>query len=183
MSFIQTVDRGPVPNYERAFSLRPEAYAAWRGLVESITATMDPRRYELVSCAAARRLKSSYCLLAHGSRLLNDHLPAETVLALAADHHAAGLDEVDVAVMDLAEKVAADASAVTADDIDRLRAVGLDDAEILDVVLAASARCFFSKVLDGTGALPDHRFAQLDPALRDALTVGRPIARSDAEAR
>ena len=96
--------------------------------------------------------------------------------AVVEDHRAAGLDPVDVAVMDLAEKVAQDATTVTEADIDRLRSLGLSDPEILDVVLAAAARCFFSKALDGLGARPDARFAQLEPELRDALTVGRPIA-------
>jgi len=31
-------------------------------------------------------------------------------------------------------------------------------------------------VLDATGSLPDSAFRSLDPALRDALTAGRPIA-------
>jgi hypothetical protein len=57
-----------------------------------------------------------------------------------------------------------------------LRSVGLTDTEILDVVLAASARCFFSKALDGLGIEADAKYAQLDPELRDVLTVGRPIA-------
>jgi alkylhydroperoxidase family enzyme len=78
--------------------------------------------------------------------------------------------------MDLADKVAADAASITPEDIDALRSHGLTDAEITDVVLAAAARCFFSKVLDALGAEPDHRFEALDPATRDALTVGRPIA-------
>jgi hypothetical protein len=43
-------------------------------------------------------------------------------------------------------------------------------------VLAAAARCFFSKALDGVGTQPDERYAQLEPSLRDALVVGRPIA-------
>jgi hypothetical protein len=44
-------------------------------------------------------------------------------------------------------------------------------------VLAAAARCFFSKVLDGVGALPDREYADtLEPELREVLTVGRPIA-------
>ena len=96
--------------------------------------------------------------------------------AVAADPAAAGLDPLDVAVMDLAAKVADDATAVTQDDVDRLRELGLPDAEILGVVLAAAARCFFSKTLDGLGALPDHKYEAMEPALRDALTVGRPIA-------
>jgi uncharacterized peroxidase-related enzyme len=194
MTFIQTVDEadaseslaavyasdresfGHLPNLTRAFSLRPDVYAAWRGLNGAIKANMDPRRYELATMAAARRLRSSYCMLAHGRILADAHMPADDVRALAVDHRDAGLDETDVAIMDLAEQVADDATSVTEADIDRLRTLGLDDAEILDVVLAASARCFFSSVLDGLGAQPDERFGAMDPGLRDALTVGRPIA-------
>ena len=58
--------RGHVPNFTQAFSLRPEVYAAWRQLNEAIKADMDLRRYELATVAAARRLRSSYCMLAHG---------------------------------------------------------------------------------------------------------------------
>ena len=47
------------------------------------------------------------------------------------------------------QKVAADATSVEQVDIDRLRSLGLSDKDIVDVVLAASVRCFFSKVLDG----------------------------------
>jgi uncharacterized peroxidase-related enzyme len=142
----------------------------------SIKATMDRRRYELVSLAAARRLRSSYCSLAHGSVLLERHLEAGELRSVFEDHHDAGLDDVDVAVMDLADKVAADATSVTQADVERLRSLGLDDGEIFEVVAAAAVRCFFAKTLDGVGAQPDARYAALDPQLRDALTVGRPIA-------
>jgi uncharacterized peroxidase-related enzyme len=168
---------GYVPNLTRAFSLRPGVYAAWRELIGAIQAGMELRRYELATVAAARRLRSSYCMLAHGSVLTNRFLEPDALRAIVADHRNAGLDEVDVAVMDLAEKVADDATAITQADIDRLRAVGLTDPEILDVVLAAAARCFFSKVLDGVGAQPDRQYeAKVEPELRDALVVGRPIA-------
>jgi alkylhydroperoxidase family enzyme len=96
--------------------------------------------------------------------------------AVVEDHLAAGLDPVDIAVMDLADKVARDATSVTEADVVALRDLGLDDGEIMDVVLAAAARCFFSKTLDGLGVQPDAKYADLDPAVRDALTVGRPIA-------
>jgi uncharacterized peroxidase-related enzyme len=167
---------GEVPNYTRACSHRPAVYRAWRELIGSINGGMDPRRYELVTLAAARRLGSSYCALAHGSILLDGMVDAEQLTAIAQDHHVAGLDAVDIAVMDLADKVAADATAVTQADIDRLREHGLSDAEIFDVVAAAAARCFFSKTLDALGVQPDARFAGLEPAaLREQLTVGRPI--------
>jgi uncharacterized peroxidase-related enzyme len=171
---------GHLPNFAQAFSHRPEVYAAWRQLNGAIKANMDLRRYELATVAAARRLRSSYCMLAHGSVLASEELlgPDATQAAVTDPRSpGAGLDEVDVAVMELADKVAQDAGSVTQADIDRLRALGLTDAEVFDVIAAAAARCFFSKALDGLGAQPDARYAEaLDPALREALTVGRPIA-------
>src|SRR4051794_26943604 len=167
---------GELPNFTRALSLRPEVYAAWRQLNGAIKAGMDLRRYELATIAAAQRLRSTYCMLAHGSVLADRFLEPGALRAVVADRSSAGLDAADVAVMDLAEKVADDATAIEQADIDRLRSLGLSDADILDVVLAAAARCFFSKALDALGAEPDAKYADMDPALRDALTVGRAIA-------
>jgi uncharacterized peroxidase-related enzyme len=167
---------GHLPNLTRAFSHRPEVYAAWRQLNGAIKANMDLRRYELATVAAARRLRSSYCTLAHGSVLMDQFVAPDELVAIVADHHDAGLDPVDVAVMDLADKVAQDATAVTQADVDALRSHGLSDAEVFDVIAAAAARCFFSKVLDGVGAQADAKYAELDPSLRETLTVGRPIA-------
>lgn len=161
---------GYVQNLARVFSLRPEAFRAWQQLNAAVKAH-DLRRYELATLAAARRLRSSYCALAHGKVLAEQFFSADEVPLLPA-----GLDETDRAVMELAERVVDDATAITRDDIERLRSLGLDDGEIVDVVLAAAARCFFSKVLDALGAEPDAAYAELPAALRDPLTVGRPIA-------
>jgi uncharacterized peroxidase-related enzyme len=168
---------GYLPNFTRAFSLRPAVYAAWRQLNGAIKSGMDLRRYELATVAAARRLHSSYCTLAHGSVLMDKFLDADSVAAVVSDHHTAGLSATDVAVMDLAEKVAEDASTIQPADIQRLRSAGLSDAEIVDVVLAAAARCFFSKTLDALGVEPDAKYADLNPEIREVLTVGRAIAK------
>ena len=130
---------------------------------------MDLRRYELATLAAARRLGSEYCALAHGAVLRERFFDSEALAAIARDRNAAGLDAVDVAVMDLAEKVAGDANAVTEADVARLRELGLSDDESLDVILTAAARAFFSKVLAATGAEPDPAYEELGPALRAAL--------------
>jgi alkylhydroperoxidase family enzyme len=156
--------RGFLPNYTQAFSHRPGVYAAWRQLVGAITQNMDPRRYELVSVAAGRALRSTYCTAAH-SIVLAEKWPDERP------------DDVDFAVMDLAKKVAGDAASVEQGDIDRLRGLGLTDAEVFDVVAAAALRSFFAKTLDGLGAQADAQFGQrLDDSERDKVTVGRPFA-------
>jgi uncharacterized peroxidase-related enzyme len=175
MAFID-VDDGEGTNYDRLFRRRPQVVAAWQALNGAIKETMDLRRYELATVAAARRLRSSYCTLAHGSVLRERFVDDETLRRLVTDHHDAGLDEVDVAVMDLARKVVDDATSIEQEDVDRLRRLGLSDDEIFDVVLAAAARCFFSKTLDALGVLPDASYRELAPELREALTVGRPIA-------
>jgi uncharacterized peroxidase-related enzyme len=199
MTFIETVPpdqaEGPVaelyetdqgifgylPNFTRAFSSRPAVYAGWRQLNTAIKSNMDARRYELATLAAARRLRSSYCSLAHGAVLVDKlGMEGDAVRAVVVDHRSAGLDSVDVAVMDLAEKVADDATSVTEADFEGLRSLGLSDHEIFDVVLAVAARCFFSTVLDAVGCQADGRYAGLEPQLRDALTVGRPIADADS---
>jgi len=161
-------------NYELAFAERPEVYAAWVGLNGAIKAGMDLRRYELATLAAARRLRSGYCSLAHGSVLVERF--GEPVVEIARDRRAAGLDEVDVAVMDLAERVVDDASSIGEADLQRLRDLGLSEKDVMDVVLAAAARCFFAKTLDALGVRADASYRELDPELREALVVGRPIA-------
>lgn len=168
--FIDVPD-GDGTNYERAFELRPDVYAAWRELVGAVKANMDERRYELATLAAARRLRCSYCSLAHGQILAEKFYDFATVPSLPE-----GLDGVDRAIMAFADKITVDATSVTQDDVDGLHAHGLNDEEIFDVVLAATIRCFFSKTLDALGLQPDPSYNELEPAFRAALTPGRPIA-------
>jgi alkylhydroperoxidase family enzyme len=165
---------GYLPNLASTFGLRPEVYQAWRQLIGAIQSTMDPRRYELVTVAAAVELRSSYCSLAHG-RTLAKLTSAGEVVRLVAGPDSELPDPVDRAVISLTRKIVRGATDVTGEDIVALRDCGLSDEEIFDVILAAAARCFFSKTLDATGTAPDAEFAELPPPLRDALTVGRPI--------
>jgi alkylhydroperoxidase family enzyme len=133
---------------------------------------MDLRRYELATLAAATALKSSYCSLAHGQVLAEKFHSPDEVAALVGTSPA---DPVDRAVMEFARKVALAADTITQADVDILRNLGLSDADVLDVSLAAAARCFFSKTLDATGTTPDPAYNNLPENLRTALTVGRPI--------
>jgi alkylhydroperoxidase/carboxymuconolactone decarboxylase family protein YurZ len=51
---------GYVPNYAKVFAHRPDVLAAWGQLIAAIRGHMDQRRYELITIAAARALRSSY---------------------------------------------------------------------------------------------------------------------------
>lgn len=167
---------GYVANYVKAFSHRPAVFRAWQQLNGAIKEAMAARAYELATLAAARHLRSTYCALAHGKVLADRFLAPETVRDVVVHRRSDDLDPAEIALIELAEKVAGDATSISQSDIDRLHRLGLSDADIFDVVAAAAARCFFSKTLDALGAQADAAYSELEPELPDALTVGRPIA-------
>jgi uncharacterized peroxidase-related enzyme len=168
---------GFVPNFALTFSTRPEVAKAWTALNKTVRDGMDRRRYEIATIAAARTLRSTYCTAAH-SKFLRDECGDEpTMVAIAKDPSGASLDEQDRAVYEFAAKVARDASSVGQGDVDALREAGLTDAEVADIVFAAAARSFFTRVLDGLGAQLDVETAEaFEPELLDSMVVGRPVA-------
>jgi uncharacterized peroxidase-related enzyme len=167
---------GYISNYSKVFSHRPQVMEAWNNLIGSIRRNMDTRRYELVTLAAARALKSSYCMLAHGSVLCNKYYSAEQLNSIAHDYHSADLTPAEIAMMAFAEQIVNNATAINQNDIDELKQHGFSDAEIFDIAATATARCFFSKTLDALGAEPDAKYLELEENLRKTLTVGRPIS-------
>lgn len=198
MSFIETIspaqasgqvremyaseqaDWGFVPDYVRLFCHRPAVMELWGKLLTEIRRPVDARRMELTTFVAAHQLRHSSCSLAHGSALAKI-VGKEVVLAIAAGREDEVLDPAEAAIVRYARKIARDAGSITADDIGELRAQGLEDDEIFDIAANAASRCFLTKLLDALGAEPDSGFLKLDPDLRQALTVGRPISESPTE--
>ena len=165
---------GYVPNYAKLFCHRPELMKLWADLQAGIRRSIEPRRFELVTLAAAHALRSSYCSLAHG-KVLTEYFSAEEVRAIATESEPAALSPAEQAMVRYARKVARDAAAVTVEDVAALKEHGLGDAEIFDIAVTVAGRAFLTKVVDALGAPPDSDFLSLDDRLRDSLTVGREI--------
>ena len=172
---------GYIPNYAKVFSHRPQVMAAWSALLASIRGNLETRQYELITLAAARALRSSYCMLAHGRVLREKFYSAAQLTAIAADFARADLTPAEVAMMSFAERVARDATTITDAEVRSLREHGFTDAQVFDIAAAAAARCFFSKLVDALGALPDAGFGQLEDDLKRELTPGRPISTESPE--
>lgn len=171
---------GYVPNYAKAFSLRPKVLERWAKLLAEIRRTMDDRLFELATFAAAAELRNSACAVVHG-RALGEFIGEDTVLAIGAGRESEVLDEADAAVVALARKVAGDAVSVTPADIERLRNAGFDDPTIFDIADAAAGRAYFTKLLDGLGVEPDAGLGRIDAAFRDPLVTGRPLSQQPDE--
>ena len=114
-------------------------------------------------------------MLAHGAVLRKNFFTAQELIAIINDFQHAGLTDQEVAIMSFAQKVTSEPGSINSADIDVLRGFGLGDAEILDVILACTARNFFSKTLDALSVAPDEVYREMEPELLKALTLGRPF--------
>jgi uncharacterized peroxidase-related enzyme len=128
--------------------------------------------YKLITFVAAQHVPSSYCSHVY-FRLLSEELGRERTLAVIRDYASADLSEQQVAMLDYAAQISKDASKITEDDIQKLRAVGLSDLNIADIALAASFRAFMSRYFDAVGAFVEPKFLDKDNDVRTALSVGR----------
>lgn len=160
---------GYIPNHARVFSLRPEVLESWRAFQMSIRKNLRLRSYELVTLAAAKALKCRYCLLAHSAILNKNGFSVDQLRAVLTNFHDAGLEPVEVAMMEFAEKIVLRANEIVQADIDLLRALGLEDIDIMDIALTASMRSFASKTFDALGAEPDAIYDDLEGQLSELL--------------
>ena len=119
--------------------------------------------------AVASLLKHTACSLAHGAKLA-EMLGTETVIAIADGRELDVLSDENVSIVRFARDVARDASAITSKQVDVLRsAFGLSEAEIFDIAAIASARCFFTKILDALGSEPDAGLMEMNLELSQHL--------------
>jgi uncharacterized peroxidase-related enzyme len=170
----QQAHYGYVPNYAKVFCYRPEIMRLWAQLQSGIKRHMDKRRFELVTFAAAHALRSTLCSLAHG-KVLTEFFSIEDVQAMARGEAPKALSAAEVAMLAFVRKVACDASAVTSEEVGRLKQLGFSDAEIFDIAATAAARAFWTKLIDSLGVEADAPFRAMNSEFRQALTAGRPI--------
>ena len=176
----QQTSYGYVPNYAKVFGHRPEVMVRWGRLLAEIRRPMDDRLFELATFAAAFELKNTACSLAHGQQLAK-FINEEGVQALAAGETDGVITETEIAVLNFATKVARDASSVSQQDVDTLRAHGYSDAEVFDISAAVAGRSFLAKILDALGVETDVTAMDMSEAFRKAVTIGRPISRDAVE--
>ena len=167
---------GYVPNYSKVFGHRPEVMARWGRLLAEVRRPADDRRFELVTFVVANELKNSPCSLAHGNELAKI-IGGSNVMAIIAGKEPDVLTKAEIAMMNFARDIARNARKITSGQVESLKVRhGFTDEDIFDIAAIASARCFFTKILDALGSEPDIAFMSVEKELRQHLTVGRPIS-------
>lgn len=162
-------DLGYVPSHTKVMAMNPEAVKAFEQLIRAIAGPMNKRRYELITLAAAEAIGSQACRVAHSRKSLK-YMDQPEIVAVVRDFHDAGLTEAEVAMMEFAQKLSRDSASMTEADSQRLRDVGFDDREIVDIALAAAARNYYSRALHALAVEVDVP-PDLAPGIRSALGV------------
>lgn len=176
---------GYVMNLTRLWAWRPAVLTAYvRARSAALEeAGLSERDVALLVVASAAARNDSYCARAWGTKLAR-HTTPETAAAVIWGAPA-DLDERGTTLVAWARRVATDPNSATADDVARLRAVGLDDRQIFSATTFIALRMAFSTVNDALGARPDHQLVRSAPGrVRTAVDFGRPAAcPTDRQAR
>jgi uncharacterized peroxidase-related enzyme len=153
--------------FARALANNPDILDARHEYVSALTDTdsLDERRTELAYAAVATALECEYCVESHTDRLV-EHLgldqEAIDALATADEGELAALfDDRTRAVVTVARQIATDAKRVSASDLERLRAAGFDDGDIVELVTVSSAAVAAATIADTLNIRPQDG-AELD---------------------
>jgi uncharacterized protein YciW len=168
-------DDGYVRNTTRVWCWRPDVLRAFydaRAVLMADSELSWADAAVLFAAAAAAR-EDSYCALHWGGQVAAD-FGTDTAVAVVRDDLLA-VDPRVAALAGWARRVARDPNAVTAQDVDELRAVGLTDKAVCEATMLVAWRVAFLTVNDALGAAPDAELAAaVPPELRAAVTFGRP---------
>jgi uncharacterized peroxidase-related enzyme len=166
---------GYVGNHTRLWAWRPDLRTDFLALRSGVmtSSTLTERDWAVLVTATASELRDSYCSLAWGNRLAGA-TDEDTAAAVIAGDSAPGLSERELALADWARRLVRDPNATRQADIERLRALGLDDREIFEATAFVAFRLAFSTINDALGAEPDKQLADSVPAaVRAAVHYGR----------
>lgn len=168
-------DVGYVMNFTRTWAWAPAVLGGVFAAMDEAAAVggISFRDKGILVTATARALGDSYCTLAWGNRL-SSAADVTTAVALARGDAPTSLDQREMELAAWAGKVAADPNATTQADIDRLRAAGFSEPEIVGMTAYIALRLAFSTVNDALGAAPDAELvAAVPPELVAAVDFGR----------
>jgi SAM-dependent methyltransferase/alkylhydroperoxidase family enzyme len=165
---------GYVSNVGRLWAHLPAALDGISDLMGETTraGSLSYAQRAVLVTAAASALGDSYCSLAWGTKLAGATSPGAAAAVIRGEP--GGLGEIEQALARWARLVARDPNAISAADVQSLRDVGFDDAQIFAITAFVALRLAFSMVNDALGAAPDEELLAVAPGpVRSAVDFGR----------
>jgi uncharacterized peroxidase-related enzyme len=156
---------GFVPNVFRAYSFRPERLSAWfahfRSVMEGTPGLTEAER-EMIAVVVSMANGCLYCLVAHGAALRQAWGDPVMADRITLDwRRADALTDRQRAICSMAEKVTRSPVECEESDLEALRAHGLSDADVWDVIEVAAMYNFTNRLALAGGQIPNAQYHAL----------------------
>jgi uncharacterized peroxidase-related enzyme len=121
------------------------------GALMSPDLPLERRQHEMIATMVSVTNRCVYWIDSHAEFLRRVTLDPALIEALKTDYTTAPLTEAERVMVDYVVKLTKDATQVSKDDHERLRAVGFNDQAILQITLIASWFNYINRVADALG--------------------------------
>lgn len=158
--------QGYVPNLFKVLALNPHQFRGWVQYISTLfgnpdTSYLDPIEQEMMGLVVSAINRCNLCLSFHADSLRGLTKDPVWVEQLANNYRSVKLTERQRAMCDFASFLTLRPNESESDQIDKLRAVGLNDNEILETVMVASYFNFSNRFATALGikANDEHFFS------------------------
>lgn len=155
---------GFVPNVFRAQAVNGEQFQAWWSyfnLLVNKEGHLTGAERELLAVVVSGLNRCDYCAVSHGAALRTESGDAVTADLVGVNWRQARLGERESAMATYAEKLTLHPAEVVAADLEPLRAVGLDDHEIVELVQVVGMFNLTNRVSTALGFVPNAEYHQI----------------------
>lgn len=152
---------GFVPNVFRAQAVNGEQFLAWWNyfnLLLNKEGHLTNAERELVAVVVSTANRCLYCAVSHGAALRHFGEDAQKADAVAVNWRHAPLTERERVLCEYAEKLTLRPAEVTQADLQPLRAVGLDDHQIMELVQVIGMFNMTNRVSSALGFQPNAEY-------------------------
>ncbi len=153
--------------------------AALRGYMQMYQAVMfgdsplSRAQREMIATVVAASADCFYCKTHHAASFAAESGDKRTAELLKEDYRTADLRELDRAMCDYAARHAVTPAVASEEDLHALRALGMTERMILDMMLVIGAFSFFVRMADGLGAALEEARYPLE--VQEARRLGKPV--------
>ena len=164
MAWIEESELPDVPAIFQAMSLKPEALDAVKRLNEVLSfgnSGLSRVQEEAIATVVSVANRCRYGAMTHAGFLRRHSQDLKMASYFLSDYTQAPLSSTDRRILDFAVQVTQVPSALTKNDVEQLRDAGLEESQILDVVLIGCLSNFMDRLANSLGVdlEPRHRRA------------------------
>lgn len=155
---------GFVPNVARLLAVTPAHFLGWWNYFDDLMrgpSGLSKTQREMVAVVISAEARCPYCEIAHAAALRLRVKDAALVDRLAVNYRHVDLSAQDMAMLDFAVRLTNSPESCGEADIERLRAVGFTDEDILHLVEITAIFNYNVRLATATGLFPNPEYHEL----------------------